>query len=239
MDTNEESQESDHGVSRRDAILMLGAAMLATPAIAQFTPPKPTCVLTPEQTEGPYFSDLRLNRSDIRADPDDGSVKPGVPLTLRLHVYAAAGGACRPVPGAVVDIWHCDATGVYSDAADGNFDTRGKKFLRGYQVTEHDGAVEFLTIYPGAYPGRAVHIHFKVRVPVQQQQELEVTSQLYFPDVLTDAIHARAPYAGSVRRRVRNEEDGLYRRGGRQLMLDVAKQGQGYVGTFDIGIEMG
>lgn len=227
------------GVTRRDAILLLGAAMLSVPSAAQFLPRKPTCVLTPEQTEGPYFSDLRLNRSDIRSDPADGSAKPGVPLALTLHTYAASPKGCTPIVGAVVDIWHCDASGVYSDAQDATFDTRGKKFLRGYQVSDADGVVQFLTIYPGWYPGRAVHIHFKVRMETSSQRHVEVTSQLYFPDLLTDEIHARPPYAGGGRRRQRNEEDGLYRRGGRQLMLDVTKQGQGYAGSFDIGIEMG
>lgn len=232
------------GINRREALLMLGAALLARPAAAQFVPAqfipaKPACVLTPEQTEGPYFSDLRLQRSDIRSDPSDGSIKPGMPLTLILRVHAVTDGRCTPVPGAVVDIWHCDANGVYSDAVDASFDTRGKKFLRGYQMTDAAGAVQFLTIYPGWYPGRAVHIHFKVRVPAASGRTLEVTSQLYFPDLLTDAIHALQPYTGTGRQRTRNEDDGLFRRGGRQLMLDVTKQGQGYLGTFDIGIRMG
>ncbi|HEY0845698.1 MAG TPA: intradiol ring-cleavage dioxygenase [Noviherbaspirillum sp.] len=236
MDTPEHDKPG--GITRRDALLMLGATMLAPPAAAQFLPRRPTCVLTPEQTEGPYFSDLRLHRSDIRSDPTDGTVRPGVPLTLILHAYAAGGDKCTPIRGAVIDVWHCDARGVYSDAMDASFDTRGKKFLRGYQVTDEDGAVEFLTIYPGWYPGRAVHIHFKVRPPAASQREVEVTSQLYFPDLLTDAIHALAPYANSGKQRQRNEDDGLYRRGGRQLMLDVTRQGQGYAGNFDIGIAL-
>lgn len=226
------------GVTRRDALLLLGAAVLPVPAGAQFVPRKPSCVLTPEQMEGPYFSDLRLNRADIRTDPTDGSVKPGVPLTLILHAYATGGAECTPIPGAIVDVWHCDAKGVYSDAADAGFDTRGKKFLRGYQTTDANGRVEFLTIYPGWYPGRAVHIHFKVRITPASQRAVEVTSQLYFPDLLTDAIHARPPYTSAGKGRQRNEDDGLYRHGGRQLMLDVEKQGQGYVASFDIGIQM-
>lgn len=240
MDADDKTPAQDvtPGITRRDVILIIGASVFTKPSMAQFVPGRPTCLLTPEQMEGPYFSDLRMNRSDIRSDPTDGTVRTGVPLTLRLHAYAAASGACKPLAGAVIDIWHCDAAGVYSDAADARFDTRGKKFLRGYQVTDKNGAVEFLTIYPGWYPGRAVHIHFKVRVPVPQQGELEVTSQLYFPDLLTDQIHAHAPYTGGARRRQRNEDDGLYRHGGKQLMLDVEKQGQGYRASFDIGIDM-
>jgi protocatechuate 3,4-dioxygenase beta subunit len=65
-----------------------------------------------------------------------------------------------------VDVWQCDALGVYSDVRDSNgfFDTRGRQFLRGYQVTDRNGQAEFLTVYPGWYRGRTVHLHFKVRV---------------------------------------------------------------------------
>lgn len=96
------------------------------------------CLVSPQQTEGPYFVDVRLNRSDIRHDPPDGSVTPGVPLRLVFNVYSVANNVCNPLPGATVDVWHCDALGSYSDVIDnpGEFaDTRGQKFLRGYQVT--------------------------------------------------------------------------------------------------------
>src|SRR5204862_5959516 len=93
----------------------------------------PPCVVRPEQTEGPYFVDERLNRSDIRSDPSDGLVKEGFLLELALRVHKIGGSDCTPLAGVVVDVWHCDALGVYSDVRDRSFDTRGKKFLRGYQ----------------------------------------------------------------------------------------------------------
>lgn len=226
------------GVSRRDAILMLGAAMLAGRSHAQPLPGKPVCVLTPEQTEGPYFSDQRLNRSDIRRDPSDGTVKAGVPLSLTLRVHTVNPGHCVPLAGAIVDIWHCDATGIYSDVADPRFDTRGKKFLRGYQMTDAQGLVSFLTIYPGWYPGRALHIHFKVRANSATQGVVEMTSQLYFPDALSDKILASAPYTGGMKRRTRNEEDGIFHRGGEQLMLAPTAQTQGYAAAFDVGMRI-
>jgi protocatechuate 3,4-dioxygenase beta subunit len=232
-------------LNRREAMLMLGAAMLAGPVGAQSalstTPPsgkRPSCVFTPEQTEGPYFSDLRLNRSDIRSDPTDGSVRPGVPLALMLRVHAVDGARCTPVSGATVDIWHCDATGIYSDSADAGFDTRGKKFLRGYQVTDTNGAVRFITIYPGWYPGRTVHIHFKVRATTGSGRKVELTSQLYFPNSTNERIHANSPYAAHGRPPHGNEADGLFRRGGRELMLAPVDTGQGYAASFDIGIAM-
>src|SRR5437867_10077264 len=96
----------------------------------------PPCIVRPEQTEGPYFVDERLNRSDIRSDPTDGRVKSGTPLALTLQVSRLGAGDCHPLPGAQVDIWHCDALGVYSDVRDPGFNTIGQKFLRGYQVTD-------------------------------------------------------------------------------------------------------
>jgi len=230
--------EPEAGVSRREALLMLGAAVLGGPALAQPAPGRPACVVTPEQTEGPYFSDFRLNRSDIRSDPSDGTVKTGLPLMLTLRVHAVDGARCTPLASAIVDVWHCDAAGVYSDADDGRFNTRGRKFLRGYQVTDANGSVRFNTIYPGWYPGRAVHVHFKVRAKASSGRDLEFTSQLYFPDSVTERVHANAPYGGAARRVLKNDSDGLFRRGGRSLMLDVAENGGGYAANFDIGLVM-
>jgi len=198
----------------------------------------PGCVLTPEQTEGPYFVDERLERSDVRTDPADNSVRPGALLTLDLRVLAVGAARCDPVAGAMVDIWHCDAAGIYSDADDTTFRTRGAKFLRGYQVTDADGRVRFTTIYPGAYPGRAVHVHFKVRLwtPVRGG---EFTSQLYFDDALTDRVHAASPYARPRASRTLNERDGLYRRGGRELQLTVTGADGRYAAVYDVGVRVG
>jgi protocatechuate 3,4-dioxygenase beta subunit len=196
------------------------------------------CVVSPEQTEGPYFVDEKLNRSDIRTDPSDNSVRPGVPLRLALHVSQIAGNACQPLPGATVDIWHCDASGAYSDVQDnpGEFgDMRGKKFLRGYQVTDADGKVEFQTIYPGWYRGRNVHIHFMIRTDPKSEVGHEFTSQLYFDEAVTDQVHSQAPYAQKGRRDTTNSNDGIYRRGGKDLMLQLTKDGQGYVGAYKVG----
>jgi protocatechuate 3,4-dioxygenase beta subunit len=198
----------------------------------------PSCVVRPQQTEGPYFIDENLNRSDIRADPSDGSVKQGVPLRLVFHVSQIDGRSCTPLTGAAVDIWHCDAEGVYSDVIDRSFSTVGKKFLRGYQVTDANGTVEFVTIYPGWYPGRTVHIHFKIRTDSVSQRGYEFTSQLYFDDSLTDQIHTQPPYAAKGQRTQKNDRDGIFRDDGEQLMLQLTEDAQGYVGTFDIGLQI-
>jgi len=197
----------------------------------------PSCVVRPEQTEGPYFVDEKLNRSDIRFDPSDGSVKQGVPLRLVFQVSQVNDRSCTPLSNASVDVWHCDAKGIYSDVNDRSFNTVGKKFLRGYQVTNANGTAEFVTIYPGWYPGRAVHIHFKIRTDSASQPGYEFTSQLYFNDALTDQVHAQAPYAARGQRTQKNDQDGIFRDGGEQLMLQITKATEGYVGRFNIGLE--
>lgn len=229
-------------LSRREVLALLGVAgagaLVGAPGdlIAQVPP----CVVVPEHMEGPYFVDARLNRSDIRTNPGDNAISPGVPLrlSLRLSQLGAAAG-CSPLAGAIVDLWQCDALGVYSDFADtrAKFDARGKKFLRGYQTTDAKGAVNFTTIYPGWYPGRAVHIHFKVRTSPTARSGTEFTSQLYFDEAVTDKVHASEPYVSKGRRVTMNANDGIYKDGGRELTLRLNEQANGYAGTFELAIK--
>lgn len=210
-----------------------GAATGAAAGTAQATAgSQVACVLTPQQTEGPYFVDEKLERSDIRSDPSDGSVRPGVPLALAVRVWKVGGNACTPLAGAVVDIWHCDAAGVYSDVEN----AKGRKFLRGYQVTDDQGRVNFTTIYPGWYQGRAVHIHFKVRTNPASSRGQDATSQWYFDDTLNDKVMAQAPYTKTGRRTL-NTADGIYRDGGAALTLRPIAAGSGYAATYDIGVQ--
>ena len=202
-----------------------------------FAASPPACVVRPEQTEGPYFVDEKIERSDIRRDPTDSSIKPGVPLRLEFQVSRVASGTCAPLRGAVVDIWHCDAQGIYSDVRDPRFDTRGKKFLRGYQQADANGIAVFQTIYPGWYEGRAVHIHFKIRSSLDSQRAREFTSQLYFDEAVTDQIFKEAPYSGKRGRRVTNDADLIFRRGGNDLLLAPVKEAAGYAATFSIGLQ--
>lgn len=198
----------------------------------------PGCTVRPQQTEGPYFVDEKLNRSDIRSDMASGLVKAGAPLQLKLRVTQVSDQSCTPIAGAIVDIWHCDATGIYSNVADRRFDTTGQNFLRGYQVTDAAGNVEFLTIYPGWYPGRTVHIHFKICTPATSGgQASEFTSQLYFDDGLTDQVHAQSPYASKGQRTVNNHQDGIFQQGGSQLLLSPTQTHQNYAAAFEIGLQ--
>jgi protocatechuate 3,4-dioxygenase beta subunit len=231
-------------LSRRDALALLGAtgaAVLASsmPGGAQQETGAtggPSCVVRPEQEEGPYFVDERLNRSDIRSDPATGKIKDGVPFALTMAVYRVGNGGCTPLPDAVVDLWHCDAFGAYSDVRDELFDTVGQKFLRGYQRTDHAGNARFVTIYPGWYPIRTVHMHFKIRTDPGSPRGQQFTSQLYFDDALTDRVHSLPPYATRGRRSVMNARDLLFRRQGRQLTLAPAAEGDGYTATFSVAL---
>jgi protocatechuate 3,4-dioxygenase beta subunit len=228
-------------LTRREALALLGVGGLTALAprrsAAQPAAAPPACVVRPALTEGPYFVDDTLDRSDIRSDPADGSRRPGAPLRLALRVSRLTRGACAPLPGARVDLWHCDALGVYSDVRDPGGSTLGRKFLRGYQTTDGDGLVRFTTIYPGAYRGRAVHIHFKVRVAAAGGRVHDFTSQLFFDDALSDQVYAQPPYAGRGEQRVRNGRDGIFRTAGAQLILAVTPAAPGYAAAFDLALE--
>jgi protocatechuate 3,4-dioxygenase beta subunit len=240
------NQQLHRILSRRETLALFRSAGTATFVIG-CVPRKfneavlastPACVVSPQQTEGPYFVDEKLNRSDIRFDPTDRSVKAGVPLQLRLHISQVGSNGCTPLAGAIVDIWHCDALGVYSDVTDRSFNTVGKKFLRGYQVTNAQGNVQFTTIYPGWYPGRTVHIHFKVRANGTSRQNYEFTSQLYFDDAISDRVYSQAPYASKGQRTTRNADDRIFAGGGEQMLLKLTRNGQGYAATFDVGLRI-
>ncbi len=224
-------QNDDHAtgqvLTRREAMALLAAAGCSLLVGHSPTSAQPACVVRPEQTEGPFFLDERLNRSDLRTDPPNGKVTPGVPLDLTLAVSRLTGGGCTPMAGVVVDVWHCDHRGVYSD----------DDLLRGYQVTDARGRARFKTIYPGWYGGRTVHIHFKLHSAPTVRPGFDFTSQLYFDDALTDRVYAQEPYAARGARRVRNDRDGIYRQGGSQLLLSLAPSGAGYAGTFEVALQ--
>jgi len=240
-----ENGPSERLLSRREIFRYLGATGVVwlmagslNPRLSEAGTLGPSCVVRPEQMEGPYFVDERLNRSDIRSDPTDGRVKPGTPLALTLLVSRLGAGDCQPLPGAQVDIWHCDAQGIYSDVQDPEFNTIGQNFLRGYQITDLRGEVRFVTVYPGWYPGRTVHIHFKIRTSLMAKRSFEFASQLYFDDGLTDRVHTALPYATSGPRTVRNQHDWIFRRGGDRLMLAPTTVADGYAASFAIGLQL-
>lgn len=194
----------------------------------------PACVITPSEDEGPYFVDERLDRSNLTTGTSRPSVVDGTPLALTFAISSVTAGICSPLAGAYVDLWHADASGIYSDLA--TEDTAGETFLRGYQITDENGVVAFRTIYPGWYPGRAIHVHVKVRTfSLSGSTAHQFTSQLFLDDTLSDAVMSRAPYNTRGRRDTLNAGDPLYKSA---LQLALQRTGLGVAGTYNLGVRM-
>jgi protocatechuate 3,4-dioxygenase beta subunit len=180
-----------------------------------------SCVLTPEQTEGPYY----IAGEKLRRNITEG--RPGTRLDLHLSVVDAS--TCRPIKGAVVDIWHADAAGTYSGFGAG---AASRTFMRGIQKTDGNGLAVFRSVYPGWYQGRTVHIHVKVHVG----GNVVHTGQLYFSDSLTDSVYTHSPYNRRPNRDTRNANDSIYGSGGKQSTLALRRKSSSYVGSITMGV---
>jgi protocatechuate 3,4-dioxygenase beta subunit len=226
-------------MTRRQALSLLavstGSAMMSRDAFAQaaggngaeLIPGAEVCVITPEAAQGPFYFDPALVRTDIAEG------RPGLPTTLRLQVVDAQ---CRPLHNARVDIWHCDAIGIYSGYPNqtGGADATGETFMRGTQFTDESGIVAFATVYPGWYRGRTTHIHFKVFL----DETTLLTGQLFFPDEVSEAVYATAaPYNERPGRDTFNDNDSLARRAGERSVASVAEASEGYLAQLIIGVE--
>lgn len=205
---------------------------------------------TVDVTEGPYFVDELLNRPDIRVDPSDGSTQDGLLLLLSVSVSTldTATGVTKPLPNAVVDLWHCNALGLYSDVSANN--TVGKKFLRGYQVSDKQGKVQFRSIYPGWYSGRSPHIHCKVRQYTNGTKTSELTTQFFFDEQLTQLVYTDSmlPYYPHGLPDQPHSTDQVYNGNnscipgavaGDSLKLTVARTAKYATAKFDILIDAG
>ena len=201
------------------------ATIAPTETPAATSTPIPSCILTPEQVLGPYYIDVGLARSDVRED------REGVVLRLALQLVDAEG--CTPIRDAVVNIWHADAVGIYSGFAGqpGGIDTTGETFLRGFQVTDADGRVEFTTVYPGWYTGRTVHIHVRIHL----DSTTVLVTQLYFPESITDAVHAQVPYSTHGARDTTNATDSLAGDDLDELLLELTETDDGYTASIVLG----
>ncbi|HET7485820.1 MAG TPA: intradiol ring-cleavage dioxygenase [Solirubrobacterales bacterium] len=204
---------------------------------------RPDCVLTPEQEEGPFYIDLAQVRRDIVEN------RPGVPLALALTVVDS--NTCKPIRDAAVDVWHCDALGVYSgEPSEGS---AGKTFLRGTQLTDGNGLAEFATIYPGQYPGRTTHIHVKVHTGGRRSDgaysggHVSHTGQLFTSDRRDAEVFALFPYNRNRVEITPRDRDGVYRyQGGSSsvLALALALAGNslardGLTGRVTLGVDPG
>ena len=238
---DEPSHAADRGVTRRATLLRLGGLLagglgvegllsggLDTDAASASGPAAVssglvTCGLAPAPPVGHYPTELARLRRDIREG------RPGMPLVLRTTVLDVS--RCRPIRGAAVDVWHCDAGGTYSGFAQEG--TQGERFLRGVQRTDRSGLAWFRTIYPGWYEGRTVHIHVRVYLG----GDVVHTGQLYFPDSLTDSVFRLAPYNRRPDRTTRNRDDAIFRNGGSRSMLRLARSRTGYTARITMGVQ--
>jgi protocatechuate 3,4-dioxygenase beta subunit len=219
--TGSEAASAGASVSASAAATSAASAAIATAM--------PACVVAPELTEGPYYLDVDLERSDIRTNTSDNTPVEGATLTLDWIVSQADGSACMPMEGVVVDVWHCDALGVYSGVTGNAGD-----FLRGFQRTD----ASFTTIYPGWYQGRAVHIHFKIRTDPEASAGFEFTSQLFFDDELSRSVYTTGVYAQKGPQDQPNSSDQIFDQSGGATLLTVTQEGDGYKATFPIAVQL-
>ena len=222
--------KTDHNLTRR-TLLSSGLAATALLPLKAALARADACTLIPEQELGPYYIPDELVRSDIREG------KLGIPLDLRVHVLDI--NTCRPLVGAAVDLWHCDADGVYSgfdhvstlpppepppagalpaSAPPVQQPTDRLTFLRGIQLTDHHGLTRFRTILPGCYPGRTNHIHFKVRLAgalagrTYRGGHVSHAGQIFFPEEIVAPLMRADPYALHQVERTPQAEDSVYTR---------------------------
>lgn len=239
------TEKERNGLTRRQALtaagtLGAGAALAGSGVLGKFgnemeedlvpgVAEAATCVLTPSMTEGPYFVDELLERSDIRGG------QSGVPLELTINVFNAD-DSCDAYSGAIVDIWQCNAQGSYSDiSASGNGNTSGQTWLRGLQETDSNGQVTFTTIYPGWYQGRTIHIHMKVRTFDGSSTTYNFNTQLFFSESITNQVlNNVSAYARSQSRGTTNSNDGIF--DSDMIVPLTGNYTDGYSGAIDIGL---
>jgi protocatechuate 3,4-dioxygenase beta subunit len=192
------------------------------------------CRLPPEVTEGPFYVAL----DKIRRDITEG--RPGVPLTLKIRVIDVK--RCKPIHSAAVDIWHCDAGGLYSDESSNG--TTGQTYLRGVQLTNRKGFATFETIYPGHYTGRATHIHMKVHIGGKARGgtlrggHVSHTGQLFLAESANSSVYSLAPYSSDTAPRTLNSSDSIYSQAGgaRAEVGLTGSAASGFVGRIVVGV---
>ena len=159
------------------------------------------CEVSPSETAGPFpiKSPADWVRANVIGD------RNGIALMINMTIQNTKDD-CKPLAGALVDIWHCDADGNYSEyneQLDGDFTS--EHFLRGRQTTDGDGNVSFISIYPGWYPGRAPHIHFEI---LDSDGKSLLIGQTAFPNEISKTVYADSNYKGDAD--TSNENDGVF-----------------------------
>jgi protocatechuate 3,4-dioxygenase beta subunit len=196
-----------------------------------------SCAETLEGEEGPYFVDDSASgylRSNILSNLDGSNAQTGVPLTLTIYVFDSE-KSCTPMEGVQVDIWHCNASGIYS--AESVESTVGQSWLRGYQITDATGKVQFTTIIPGWYQGRTTHIHLRFRSTYDETDNSGTnTMQLFFDQTLIDTLSTSvSPYSAEGQNSTTNANDHVYtpEEEATTLLTLVGSTEAGYTATFN------
>lgn len=196
-----------------------------------------SCVLIPSETQGPYpllsvLSQPGMQRYDIAEG------RAGIPLLLELRLLNLSNG-CQPIEGAALYLWHCDKDGVYSGYSQPGSNTVGQTFCRGIQFSDCNGAVRLLTIYPGWYAGRITHLHFQIYLDAAGS--VTATSQLAFPQAVTQAVYASPLYLarGQNTSVTSFAQDNVFSDGVERQMLNIeGSVDSGYLATIDIGVAL-
>ncbi len=197
-----------------------------------------SCSETYEGEEGPYFVDdsaSGYNRTNILSNLDGTETQTGVPLTLTLYVFDGK-NSCTAMENVQVDIWHCNASGIYS--AESSESTVGESWLRGYQITDANGKVQFTTVIPGWYSGRTTHIHLRLRSSYDETDDSGTnTMQLFFDQTLIDTLATSiSPYSSEGTNPTTNASDRVYsqQEDGTTLMTLTGSTSAGYTASFNI-----
>ncbi len=171
------------------------------------------CTPTARDTPGPFTTHEpdTLIRKDIRAD------RTGIPLDMELTILDRNNG-CQPMAGVIVDVWHCDKDGLYSEYGEHRLqktDMREEHFLRGRQTTDSNGKVAFTSIFPGWYTSRSTHIHYEVK---SADGKSLMISQIAFPEGKDSAVAqvnsaSDKGYTKGMSGFVVNSKDGVFRDG--------------------------
>jgi protocatechuate 3,4-dioxygenase beta subunit len=196
-----------------------------------------SCTATLEGEEGPYFVDDSVSgylRSNIVSNLDGTKTQTGIPFTLTIYVYDSK-NSCGTMQNVQVDIWHCSATGLYS--AESVESTVGQSWLRGYQLTDVNGKVQFTTIIPGWYSGRTTHIHLRFRSIYDSTSNSGTnTNQIFFDQTLIDTISTTvAPYSTEGKNPTTNASDHVFssEQKGTGLLTLTGSTAAGYSATFN------
>ncbi|HEX7730306.1 MAG TPA: Ig-like domain repeat protein [Terracidiphilus sp.] len=194
-------------------------------------------------TEGPYWvtdSASGYNRSDITSDIGGTNTQSGVPFTLTLYIYDSE-NSCVAMENVQVDIWHCNASGIYSGVQNstngGGANLTSQSWLRGYQLTDSSGKVTFQTIVPGWYTGRTTHIHIRFRSTYDSSSSGSTnTAQLFFDQTFIDNLDTTvAPYSSLGKNSVTNAGDSIYNsEGGTTILSMSGSAADGYSATFSV-----